>query len=337
MTDPLRVAVVGCGLAARRLHFPAYAALPDAEVVVVASGRRSTAEEAAKEFDVPRVAERWEDVVDDPEVDAVDVCTPNTLHAPVAAAAARAGKHVLVEKPMATTAEDADAMVVAARDAGVVLAVAHNLRFVPVYEEARRIVAEGAIGRIVGGRAILAHAGPDETWGATGDWFWTEADAGGGAFLDLGVHVVDLVRWIVDEPVVEVAAMSSRTRKPTFADDASAAVLRFDGDALVSVQASWTVRPHADAELVLHGERGTLAVGRGRRPLVYDVATGDEPRRVTPEIPERSPAGDPVTDVVSAVRQGRPPRAPGEEGRASLAVVLAAYEAARTGRTTPVR
>lgn len=177
--QPVRVALIGCGLVAQRSHLPAYAACPGAELVAVASGHLESARAAAAEFGVPRVLGRWEDVIADPAIDAVDICTPNTLHAPIAIAAARAGKHVLVEKPMATTLAGADAMLAAAEETGVTLMVAHNLRFAPVYETVKRILSEGVIGRVFSAGGIFMHAGPDEFWGATSDWFWREELAGG--------------------------------------------------------------------------------------------------------------------------------------------------------------
>src|SRR3712207_6870312 len=143
MSRPVRVAVIGAGLVAQRSHLPAYVASEEAELTALVSGRVETAERVAAEFGGPRVLRSWEEAVADPSIDAIDICAPNYLHAPIAVAAARAGKHVLVEKPMAMSVEEADAMVAAAREAGVVLMVAHNLRYVPIYETVKRGAAGG--------------------------------------------------------------------------------------------------------------------------------------------------------------------------------------------------
>src|SRR5215207_3587758 len=113
MSGPVRIAVIGAGLVARRSHLPAYAASEEAEAVAVVSGSLETAQVVAGEFGIARVLPSWEAAVADPAIDAVDICTPNALHAPIAIAAARAGKHVLVEKPMALTVGEADAMIAA--------------------------------------------------------------------------------------------------------------------------------------------------------------------------------------------------------------------------------
>src|SRR4051812_35257731 len=114
---PLRLGVVGCGAIAVRSHLPAFQALPGVEVIAACSGHRATADAAAARFAIPRVYDHWRELVADPELDAVAVCAPNALHAPVAIAAAASGKHVLVEKPIAVTLDQADAMIAAGRRA----------------------------------------------------------------------------------------------------------------------------------------------------------------------------------------------------------------------------
>lgn len=334
MKRPVQVAVIGAGLVAQRSHLPAYAASEEAEIAAIVSGRVETAEGAAKEFGAQRVLRRWEEAVADPGIDAVDICTPNALHAPIAIAAARAGKHILVEKPMAMTVAEADAMIDAARRTGVLLMVAHNLRFVPIYETIRRIMEEGTIGRPLAVRAVFMHAGPDEFWGATSDWFWKPEMAGGGSMLDMGIHMIDLVRWFIGRPVLEVAAMTARSVKPTFADDNAIALLRFEGDTLASVQSSWSARPFPDRGITIHGEAGHLVMGRSaEEPLVVNILGGEGGQRIAPEIPSMSERGNPFVHFVRCIRDGTPPLTSGEEGRASLAVALAAYEAAQSGRT----
>ncbi len=330
---PVRVAVIGCGLIAQRAHLPAYVAAPEAELVAVVSGHREKAEEVARQFGNPRVLSTWEEAVADPEIDAIDICTPNTLHARIAIAAARAGKHILVEKPMATTLADAEAMVGAARNEGVTLMVAHNLRFVPIYQAIRKAMLEGAIGQPYSARGMFMHAGPEEFWGATSTWFWEKEDAGGGSLLDMGIHMIDLVRWMIGRPVLEVTAMTARVARPTYADDNAFVLMRFEGDVLASVQSSWSARPFPDRQIMIHGELGHIAMGRSSdEPLVINLQDGDGAKKIVPEILRASPVGDPFTHFVRSIRDGTEPLVTGEDGRESLAIALAGYESARTGR-----
>lgn len=330
---PVRVAVIGAGLIAQRAHLPAYAAAEEAELAAIVSGHRETAEAAARQFGNPLVLDSWEAAVADPDIDAIDICTPNSLHATIAIAAAKAGKHVLVEKPMATSLSEADAMIAAARKAGVLLAVAHNLRFVPIYSAMQQLLADGAIGRIFSARGVFMHAGPDEFWGATSDWFWREGEAGGGSLLDMGIHMIDLLRWMVGRPVQEVSAMTARVLKPTYADDNAMTVMRFEGDILASVQSSWSARPLPDRQIAIHGELGNLMMGRSsEEPLVLNLQDGAGARRVLPPIPAASPFGDPFVNFVRAIQRSDLPLVTGEDGRLSLAIALGAYESAKTGR-----
>ncbi len=330
---PVRVAVIGCGLIAQRQHLPAYVAAEEAEIVALVSGHRETAEVAARQFGNPRVLSTWQETIADPDVDAIDICTPNHLHAEIAIAAARAGKHVIVEKPMATELADADTMVAAAHEAGVVLMLAHNQRFVPHFETMRRLIAEGTIGRIYSARSIFMHAGPDESWGAASSWFWEEQSAGGGSLLDLGIHMIDLLIWTLDRPVLEVSAMTARVLKPTFADDNAFLTIRFEGDILASVQSSWSARPVPERNLSFHGELGNMVVGRtADEPIVIRLQDGARSKKVLPSIPEASEFGNPFVHFVRSIQNGTKPLVTGEDGRASLAVALAAYESARTGR-----
>jgi predicted dehydrogenase len=196
------------------------------------------------------------------------------------------------------------------------------------------VVSEGTIGRPLAVRGVFMHAGPDEFWGATSDWFWNREQAGGGSLLDMGIRMIDLVRWFVDEPVAEVAAITSRALKLTAFDDNAIALLRFEGGAIASVQSSWSARPFPDRQVTIHGELGHVAMGRSaQQPLVVHVLDGEGGVTIVPEIPAVSEYGDPFAHFVRCIRSGATPLTNGEEGRASLAVALAAYEAAANGRT----
>lgn len=336
----VRLAVIGCGAVARRLHLPAFRQSPDAEVVAFASRSLSSAETAAAEYGsadrgggagapapAARVFDDWRKVLDC-DIDAVDVCSPNVLHATQTIAAAQAGKHVLVEKPMACTVDEADAMIAAAEDAGIVLHVAHNMRYVPALAAARAEVQARAIGELVGVRAAFGHSGPKD-WAREATWFFDPAQSGGGPLIDLGIHAIDFVRYVTQLDVTDVAAM-------LFGDgaveDAAHVLFRFDSGATGSLHTSWVTRPAPDFSLTLFGTEGTLHVD-ARTPLSIRAATGEK-REV--ELP--ADLSSPYVDFVRAVAGSGAdtPAATAADGRAALAVVCAAYEAARAGRTVPV-
>src|SRR6185295_4022971 len=137
----------------------------------------------------------WEDAVERDDVDAVLVTTPNANHCEVSVAAAAAGKHVLVDKPLACNTLDADVMIAAAEQHDVLLVPYQNSRFAAPFVAARRCVADGRIGAVTGLRAAYRHGGPQQ-WAAHADWFFDAARAGGGCLMDLGVHIIDVVRAV---------------------------------------------------------------------------------------------------------------------------------------------
>src|SRR5689334_14905139 len=181
-----RFAVVGCGTAARKIHLPAIREA-GADVTVFASRSRTSAESLRDAWASGVVVDRWEDAVTHPDVDAVLITTPNANHCEVALTALAAGRHVLVDKPMACTTADADAMIAAADKFRVCLVPYQNARFAAPFVAAQRCVADGRIGSVTGFRAAFGHGGPQE-WAARAEWFFDAERAGGGCLMDLGVH-----------------------------------------------------------------------------------------------------------------------------------------------------
>ncbi|HEX2850839.1 MAG TPA: Gfo/Idh/MocA family oxidoreductase [Acidimicrobiales bacterium] len=325
---PLRVAVLTCGAIVSRGHLPAFrAAGADlVDVVAFTSRSRSSAESAAEQWGGGAVVDDWRDVIARDDVDAVDICAPNSLHAEMAIAAARAGKHILVEKPMATTLADADAMIDAARQAGVVLMTAHNVRGAAPYLAAAQVVHDRRIGDVVGLRAAFGHAGP-QAWAPGATWFYDREMSGGGALIDLGVHVADLVRAVTGDEVEEVTALA-RFRE-TGIDEAAQVAFRTRRGALGTFHASWLARPGPDHQLSVFGTGGTLTVTRGQARVV--PADGGDP-----VIVEAPPSVNLYADFARACLGEAPAPRADVDGREALAIVLAAYESAATGCTVSV-
>jgi predicted dehydrogenase len=327
----VRLAVVGCGAIARRSHLRAFKKIDGVEVVAFASRSLSSAQAAADEWggEGAVVVDDWRSLLDDDGIDAVDICTPNALHREIAVAFADGGRHVLVEKPMATSVDDADAMVAAAARGGVVLMPAQNVRFAGPFAAAREVVAAGRVGSVVGVRAAFGHSGPQD-WAPDASWFFDPALAGGGALLDLGVHMIDVLRAVLADEVVEVAAMVHR--RPEGVDDVAQLLLRFSGGALGTLHASWAARPAPDHQLTVFGTDGRLHLD-SRTPLTLAPAVGD-PEVVA--LPDR--ADSPFAAFARAVDHGEAPAVTGVDGRAAVAIACAAYASASSGRfvTVPV-
>jgi len=318
----VRFAVVGCGRAARRLHLPAIRAA-GAEATAFASRTRTSAERARDEWGSGVVVDAWEDAVARDDVDAVAIATPNRLHRDVAIAAMQAGKHVLVDKPMATTVKECDDMLDASVANDVVLVPFQNTRFAPAFVAAHDAVVDGRIGHVTGVRAAFGHGGP-HGWAPDAVWFFDRAESGGGCLIDLGVHLVDLVRYVTGHEIVEVAA-ELHSHAGEVETDAQLLV-RFDNRAIGTLHASWSARPGPDHQLTVIGTDGTLHLDnrtaltllpKDRLPLPEDV-------------------GSPYDVLLDSVRDGVPPVLSGQDGRAAVAVIEAAYRAADERRTATV-
>lgn len=320
----VRVAIVGCGAIARRSHIPGLIAA-GADVTVVTSRSDASAQDAALLASGAAVVSDWEAAIERDDVDAVSICTPNNLHEPIAVAAAAAGKHILVEKPMATSLIAADRMIETARAAGVVLMPAHNVRFAPPFVAAARSVARGDIGEPTGVRAAFGHAGPQH-WAPEATWFRDTEQAGGGALLDLGVHVVDLLRSVLADEVVSVSALLHHDGA---IDDDAHVTARFAGGTLGTLHVSWISRPGPDHQLTVVGTEATIHLDTAT-PLTLLRPDGSRTVVAVPAV-----VTDPFEQLLRAVA-GEPIELTAADGRASLATVLAAYQAAAEGRFVEV-
>lgn len=320
-----RIGVIGCGAIATRRHIPL---LQEAGAVItaVASRRVETATAVAGSLESAAVCASWSELVTREDVDAVAVCTPNALHTEQALAALDAGKHVLIEKPVATTVADADRLIAAATGAGLVAMVAHDARFAAPVAALRDVVGRGDIGTVTSVSGRLGHGGPAQ-WAPDAAWFFDATLAGGGALLDLGVHLVDAVRYVLDDEFAEVSAELAPVGAAVEED--GVVLFRTARDVSGTVHASWRCVAGPDVGMTVHGTTGTV------------VWSGTDVELRRPDCPPHrvvltAPPTSPQAIFVDALRDGAPALPDLYDGRAAVAVIEAAYTAARTGRRTPV-
>jgi UDP-N-acetylglucosamine 3-dehydrogenase len=317
----VRFAVVGCGTAAQRIHLPALRAA-GVDVTVFASRSRPSAEARRDEWGSGVVADRWEEAIERDDVDAVVIAAPNSFHRDIAVAAATAGKHILVDKPMAITTEDADEMIAVAGAHRVVLVPFHNARFAAPFAAVQHFVAAGRLGEVTGFRAASGHAGP-QSWAPNAAWFFDSSLAGGGCLIDLGVHVVDLVRCVTGDEIAAVSALVNGRRGDVEADAQLLAHMR--GGAIGTIHASWSCRSGSDLQLTVMGSEGTLHVDT-RTPLTFIDGDGNRERVALPET-----TSSPLAELLAAIAGERAPSVNAADGRAAVAVVQAAYRSAAHG------
>jgi predicted dehydrogenase len=322
----IRFAVVGCGTAANHIHLPALRAA-GAEVAAFASRSLSSSQATCASWGAGAVEARWEDAVARDDVDAVVIATPNAQHHEVAIAALGAGKHVLVDKPMACTVAEADEMIVAAERAGRVLVPFQNTRFAAPFVAAAQQVCEGAIGDVTGFRVAFGHAGP-QAWAPHASWFFERAASGGGCLMDLGVHAIDLARAVTGTDVSHVAALVNGEAGDVETD--AQLLVRTSTGAIGTIHATWSARPGPDHQLTVVGTDGTLHLD-ARTPLTLATGSGD---RSKVELPETT--SSPLEELLAAIRGEREPSVDAADGRAAVAVVEAAYASARSGELVAV-
>lgn len=244
---------IGASTIAREHMVAAVRAQPDHEVVGIASGDRRRAEDFARELGIPRAYDDVAALLADPAVRAVYISSVNEQHRDQALAAVAAGKHVLCEKPLATRVEDAQLMLEAARDAGLVFATNHHLRNAATHRKIRELVKSGAVGRPLFARIFHAIYLRPQVQG----WRINEP-VGGGVILDIGVHDVDVLRFALDAEPTEVVGMTQQgPLSRNGVADGVMAVIRMDNGVLAQIHAAYTVR-HAGTGFEIHGDQGSV-------------------------------------------------------------------------------
>ena len=313
---PLRVALVGAGWI-MDYHARAVIEHPGAELVAASNWREPSLAKLAARHGIPRTTTDWRELAADPAVDAAVIGTPNALHAPQAVAFLEAGKHVLVEKPMARNLGEADAMLAAAGRSGARLMVAHCWRFHDDVLALRARVAAGELGEVVKTRGYGVHAG----WGPSG-WFTDPELAGGGALVDMGVHAIDTTRFLLGDPLPSRVLATVATRYGDYAVDDEAIVLVSWSNGTNSIVESGWWQPHLgglEADTEVYGTAGYARVwDRTELPDGYQHCSQ----------PMYSAQ---MAEFVEALAVGRQPRPSGEDGRVVLEVVERAYAVAREG------
>jgi UDP-N-acetylglucosamine 3-dehydrogenase len=322
--QPLRVGIIGCGDVARRVHLPSLEAA-GAQVTRFASKVLADAEATANAAQGEAMAtDDWRQLVASPHIDAVDVCTPNHLHAEMAIAALETGKHVLVESPMAITLRDADALLKTAARKGVMLIPAHSVRFIGPYAAMVDACRSGKIGTITGARIEFGHQGPDHLNPAA-TWYLERARSGGGALTDLGIAQVDLLRLATESEVTSVSARLSGLRGDV--EERADVELTFASGATATIVASWTGAANL---MTVTGTEGSLQLDKNGPRIVRPDGTEE---RLRP--PEQHIAGVEAVFVDAASGDGYP-TLNAADGRAAVAVVTAAYESAASGAPAEV-
>jgi predicted dehydrogenase len=323
----LRLGFIGAGYIAR-IHAAAALTL-GATLAAVANHRDDSRARFAAQFGVEREYSQVEDLVAADVVDALVICTPNALHATQAILALESGIPVLVEKPMAINAPEAERMVAAAEQAGVPLMVAHCWRFDAEARWLRARIQEGGVGEPVRTSGYGIHV----NWGPKG-WFTEAALAGGGASLDMGIHAVDTARFLLGDPTpTDVYAKISSRYGATEVDDTGQLLVTWDSGQTSYIEFGWQ-QPHADGPEAATQVYGTEGYGRlYPTRLERPHAEPEDPGFVFPRVPHCLPSmyEAQLSAFITAVRTGRVEEAGPRVGLDNMRILDAAVASARTG------
>jgi predicted dehydrogenase len=330
---PLRIGLLGSGWISR-CHGAALRSVPEGRAVACWSRSRKNAERLATELGLELATDRVEELL--PHVDVVCVNSPNALHAQHGILAARAGKHVIVEKPLAVSLEEGRALVEACRAAGVGLAYAEELPFVPKFARAREIARSGDLGELLHVWQRESHGGPYSPW------FFSRDEAGGGVLMDMACHGVELVRWLLGKPAVSsVAAQLRATGRvhDTRLDDHSLTHLAFEGGVSACCEASWILQGGMQSRLEVWGTKGHLAVDLlGETGIRVFTAKGSAAAQTgagwAPVLGDwAAENGYPqeLSHFLRCFASGETPSESGADGLAVLEILCAAYASAARG------
>ncbi|MCU9615108.1 Gfo/Idh/MocA family oxidoreductase [Caldibacillus lycopersici] len=331
----LKVGVIGCGSIARYRHLPEYHANKNVEIVAVCDIVPERAEEMAKQYGATAYTD-YQELVNLENLDAVSVCLPNYLHAPVSIAALNAGKHVLCEKPMATSKEEAEAMIEAAKANGRKLMIGHNQRFVASHQKAKEIIESGKLGKIYSFKTTFGHGGP-EGWSIDGadSWFFNKEKAFIGAMGDLGVHKADLMRYLLGEFSEVGSFIETNAKSYSEVDDNAVCILRTENGVIGTLAASWAYAPGGDNSTIIYGENGILKLEADPEySLIEEYRNGEVVNHKLSKIQTNEEGGQTTSHVIdhfaNCLLTDKEPLITGEEGKKSLEIILGAIESMET-------
>lgn len=336
--------IIGCGMISR-FHARAIAEIRGAHLAACYDAVPTAAQKLADEFGC-RAYERLEDMLADAQVHVVTIGTPSGAHLEPAVAAARAGKHVIVEKPLEITLKRCDAIIRACEQAKVKLATIFPSRFHDSSMELKRAVEGGRFGRLTLADAYVKWY-RSQAYYDSGAWRGTWQLDGGGALMNQAIHSVDLLAWLAG-PVAEVTARTALLAHERIAvEDTAVATVQFANGALGTIEATTAAYPGHLKRIELHGSAGSAVMEE--EDIVFWQFAKPKPRdRAVHEAMTRrrsggGGAGDPTAighhghrmlfeDMLRAIRRDMPPAIDGHEGRRSVEIILAIYKSAETGR-----
>jgi len=338
----VKVGIIGCGMITARRHAPEYTDNPHSEVAALYDFNQERAKELAAGYGA-KVYGSVEELLADPAIDAVSICSPNNTHAPYSIMALEAGKHVLCEKPMALELEDTRKMMEAAEKAGKILMIGHNQRLLPTHRKARELLASGMIGTILSIQSNFRHAGP-EYWSvnrSNSTWFFDKDKAHFGVLGDLGAHKLDIIRYLLDDEVEDICC-ETVTRDKRYPngqlidlEDNASAIFHMRNGAFGTMNVSWTNYGEEDNSTIIYGDKGVMKIfGDFADDIVVELRDDTRVKYQVGAISTNTKQlkSGIIDDFVDSIINRREPTVTGKDGHNTLAVIVAGKKSAAERR-----
>ncbi len=335
MEKKLSVGILGCGMIAD-YHAKAVLEIPALSLVGAFDAYQPSGEKFTQNYGI-RLYSSAEELIGDPSVAIVSICLPSGLHYPMALACICAGKHVILEKPMAFTAAEADEIITEADKADVKVTVISQLRYTPAVAALKKAVDEGHFGRVVSADIYMKYY-RSEAYYASSNWKGTLKMDGGGALMNQGIHGVDLLQYVAG-PVVSVQAIADTKYHKIETEDIVSALLEFKSGAFGVIQATTCIYPGFQRRLEISGTEGsvvltedTISFSDFKNPAynlacgTSDAATGSRPDGMDHALHRTQ-----IADFAEAIAENRRPFIDASEGKRAVAIIDAVYRSAKTG------
>lgn len=342
----INVGIIGCGSITEFRHAPEYAANPYVNKLIFYDRNPKRSELLAQKFG-GRAVTNIEEIMNDNEIEAISDCSSNETHHLITTEALNNGKHVLCEKPIGVSIEQAEKILQAEKASGKVLMIDHNQRLTKAHQKAKEIIQSGELGKVLSFKTNFGHKGP-EYWSvnkSNSTWFFKKDRSFIGVAGDLGIHKIDLVRFLLNDEIVEVSALQGaldkkdENREPIEVCDNVVGILKTEKGALGTASFSWTYYGDEDNSTIIYLEKGIIKIYVDHEAQI-DI-TNAEGEKVKYEI-ETIQTNDSQTSTgvidafVDSIVNNKPSLISGEDGLIALKVVLAMMESAETGKNVKI-
>jgi len=341
-----RVGIIGCGRIAQTRHIPEYADNNDVQIAGYFDLNTNRANSLAEKYG-GKVYASVDDMLADPEIDAVSVCVVNTMHAEVSIKALNAGKHVLCEKPMATTLEDCIAMVEAAKKNNKYLMIGQNQRLAKAHIKAKKLLTQGVIGDVITFTTCFGHGGP-EGWCIDRNgspWFFDKNRASMGVLADLGIHKIDLVQFLLHRNIIETTCKLVTLDKldtdgnPISVDDNAYCIFKMDNGIMGTLTASWTYYGQEQNSTVFYGTEGIMRIYEHPQYAITVIdRDGDHAYYDTDKIQtnENQTKSGIIDAFIDALENDHEPIISGESVLTAMRAVFASIRSSQEDRTIKI-